>query len=186
MTIVSPGRQNVTFVSAIGATINASDTDMNNVATENGLSFTPCYTTKDLNTGTGYLLNSDGSSFDKNAQATTTVPFRPYFTGSPTNNTRSIIFGNEQEELKGEAEHGDPQDGTTGTLRIWAKKDKIYVESSLSFTEDLRVVTPAGISVATFTVKPGQTVEVDADISGMYIVHTLDGLYMRKVVVKRE
>ena len=186
VTIASPGRQNVTFVSAIGAAINASNTDMENKATYNGLTFTSCYTTKNLEAEKAYLLNGDGSSFDKNTQATTSVPFRPYFTGTPTNTTRSIIFGNEQEELKGEAEHGDPQDGTTGTLHIWAKKDKIYVESSLSFTEDLRVVTPAGISVATFTVKPGQTVEVDADFSGMYIVHTLDGLYTKKVVVKRE
>lgn len=185
VTIPSPGRQNVTFVSAIGAAIKASDTDMENKATYNGLTFTPCYTTKDLEAEKAYLLNADGSSFDKNTQATTSVPFRPYFTGTPQN-TRSIIFGNEQEELKGEAEHGDPKDGTTGTLRIWAKKDKIFVESSLNFTEDLRVVTPAGVTVATFTVKPGQTVEVDADFSGMYIVHTLDGLYTKKVVVKRE
>ena len=184
-TIASPGRQNVTFVSATGISIENSNTDMEKKATYNGFTFMPCYTTKNLETGKAYLLNADGSSFEKNTQATTSVPFRPYFTGTPQN-TRSIIFGNEQEELKGEAEHGDPKDGTTGTLRIWAKKDKIFVESSLSFTEDLRVVTPAGITVATFTVKPGQTVEVDADFSGMYIVHTLDGLYMKKVVVKRE
>ena len=59
------------------------------------------------------------------------------------------------------------------------------MESSLNFSEDLRVVTPAGITVATFTVKPGQTVEVQADFSGMYIVHTIDGLYTKKVSVKK-
>ena len=104
-------------------------------------------------------------------------------------NTRSIVFGNEQtEELKGVEEvHGDPtEEELNGGLRIWTKKDKIYVESSLTFTEDMRVVTPAGITVATFTVKPGQTVKVQADFSGMYIVHTLDGKYTKKVAVKRE
>ena len=59
------------------------------------------------------------------------------------------------------------------------------MESSLNFTEDLRVVTPAGITVASFAVKPGQTVEVQADFSGMYIVHTLDGLYTKKVAVNK-
>ena len=185
VTIASPGRQDVTFVSAIGAAIKNSDTDMDNKATEDGYCFMPCYTTKDLEAEKAYLLNADGSSFDKNDQATTSVPFRPYFTGSPTS-TRSIIFGNEQEELKGEEQHGDPtKEELNGGLRIWTKKDKIFVESSLNFSEDLRVVTPAGITVATFTVKPGQTVEVQADFSGMYIVHTIDGLYTKKVSVKK-
>ena len=59
------------------------------------------------------------------------------------------------------------------------------MESTLSFTEDVRVVTPAGITVASFSVTPGQTVEVQADFSGMYIVHTLDGLYTKKVSVRK-
>jgi hypothetical protein len=89
--------------------------------------------------------------------------------------------------LKGVEEHGDPTaEELNGGLHIYVKKDKIYVKSTLSFTEDLRVVTPAGITVATFSVKSGQTVEVQADFSGMYIVHTLDGLYTKKVAVKRE
>ena len=58
-------------------------------------------------------------------------------------------------------------------------------EATLSFTEDVRVVTPAGITVATFAVKPGKTVEVQADFSGMYSVHTLDGKYTKKVTVKK-
>jgi hypothetical protein len=59
------------------------------------------------------------------------------------------------------------------------------VESSLSFTEDVRVVTPAGITVAAFAVNPGQTMEVRPDFSGMYIVHTLDGKYTKKVAVRK-
>lgn len=114
--------------------------------------------------------------------------FRPFFTTDvPVINTRSIVFGSEQtEEQKGVEEHGDPtQEELNGGLRIWSKKDKIYVESSLRFTEDMRIVTPAGITVATFSVKSGQTVEVQADFSGIYIVHTLDGKYTKKVTVKK-
>ena len=63
---------------------------------------------------------------------------------------------------------GDPTtEELNGGLHIYVKKDKIYVKSTLSFTEDLRVVTPAGVTVATFSVKSGQTVEVQADFSGM-------------------
>ena len=117
--------------------------------------------------------------------ATSVSAFRPYFTSGPSE-TRAIIFGNEQSEQKGGEEHGDPrQDDGTGTLTIYAKNGKIFVESSLNFTEDVRIVTPAGITVSTFAVKPGQTVEVRADASGMYIVHTLDGQYTKKVAVNR-
>ena len=101
--------------------------------------------------------------------------------------TRSIVFGSSESELKGVEEHGDPTaEELNGGLRIWSKKNKIYVQSSLSYTEDMRVVTPAGITVATFSVKPGKTVEIVADFSGMYIVHTLDGLYTKKVTVKKQ
>ena len=110
--------------------------------------------------------------------------FRPFFT-SGNGNTRSILFDEEESELKGDEEHGDLLEGIGGTLNIYVRKDKIYVESSLRFAEDLRVVTPAGMTVAAFTVKPGQTVEVKADFSGMYVVHTLDGLYTRKVTVRK-
>ena len=114
--------------------------------------------------------------------------FRPFFTTDATPvNTRSIVFGSVQmEEQKGVEEHGDPtKEELNGGLRIWTKKDKIFVESSLKFTEDMRVVTPAGITVATFSVKPGQTKEIQADFSGLYIVHTLDGLYTKKVYVRK-
>ena len=58
------------------------------------------------------------------------------------------------------------------------------VESSLSYTTDVRIVTAAGITVAAFPVKAGQTVEVRADFAGMYIAHTLDGKYTKKVAVR--
>jgi hypothetical protein len=140
-----------------------------------------------------FVLNTAGNAYEANLHAagaaSKTVAlsaFRPYFT-TATAHTRSIIFGNEQlEELKGVEEHGDPRkEEINGGLRIWTKKDKIFVESTLSFTEDVRVVTPAGITVAAFDVEPGQTVEVQADFSGLYIVHTLDGLYTKKVSVKK-
>ena len=139
---------------------------------------------------TGYLMNQDGNSFDKTpAGGSAATPFRPYFEAASNSRTRTvehIIFGLSDTPI-GVEEHGDPtQDDATGTLLIYAKKSKIVVKSSLGYKTDVRVVTPAGITVAAFDVEPGQTVEVKADFSGMYIVHTLDGKYTKKVAVKRE
>ena len=189
--------QTITFASKLGAAIDVSDDEIALAISTNksdGYAFKPSYMNESLAAGTNnYTLNADGSSFDKvpaSGDATAVSAFRPYFieAPSPSRAVEQIVFGNEQtEEQKGvEEEHGDPTaEELNGGLRIWSKKDKIYVESSLSFTEDMRVVTPAGITVATFSVKPGKTVEVQADFSGMYIVHTLDGKYTKKVTVKK-
>ena len=200
--------QIVTFASPASSNepIKIGVSDDEEGVTESGLTFKPNYLNQSFKAGTStYTLHSeydsnadtkaDCSSFVKvpadPAEADTPLAaFRPYFVGTPSGSSRAveqIVFG-QTEELKGvEEEHGDPtKEELNGGLRIWTKKDKIYVESSLSFTEDMRVVTPAGITVATFSVKPGKTVEVKADFSGMYIVHTLDGKYTKKVAVKRE
>ena len=187
MTITSPGRQTVTFASELGTTIKVSDVELKPVEAS-GYKFMPNYSNTTLTVaGAGYVLAADGGSFNKNAAGDIVEPFRPYFTGAGSGSraVEQIIFGNDESELEAEEEHGDPRKGASGTLKIYTKKDKIYVQSSLSFTEDLRIVTPAGITVATFTVKPGQKVEVQADFSGIYVVHTLDGKYIKKLSVKK-
>jgi hypothetical protein len=183
-TIVSPGRQIVTFASEPGATVKVSDAEMKAADTYNGYTFRPNYQTVELPAETAYLLNADGSRFEKNATATMSLPFRPYFTASP-NNTRTITFGNEQPELKAEEDHGDPRKGASGTLNIYTKKGRIFVESSLSYTTDVRVVSPSGITVAAFAVKSGETVTVQADFSGIYVAYTLDGRYIKKLSVDK-
>ena len=192
------GAQTITFASKPGAAIAVSDDEIadaidGNTDDTNKYTFTfkANYLNKpEVESGKrAFLLNSDGSCFEKTDATTALYAFRPFFTADPAPSpTRTIIFGEgPTDEQKGVEEHGDPtKEELNGGLRIWTKKDKIYVESSLKFTEDMRVVTPAGITVATFSVKPGKTVEVQADFSGMYIVHTLDGKYTKKVAVKRE
>ncbi len=186
-------KQVITFASGTDFRIGVSEDEMENGVFKSYHSrkytFRPSYMNMSIEAGSdAFTLNSDGNSFVKvpsTGDATSVSAFRPYFTSGPSE-TRAIIFGNEQSEQKGGEEHGDPrQDDGTGTLTIYAKNGKIFVESSLNFTEDVRIVTPAGITVSTFAVKPGQTVEVRADASGMYIVHTLDGQYTKKVAVNR-
>ena len=176
-------QQTITFVSATG--IHITNSDIVTDVSEDNYIFKPNYLGKAVTDV--FMLNEDGNMYKQQTTAKAAIPFRPFFTGTNgTGETRGIIFGNVQSELKGVEEHGNPtKEELSGGLRIWTKKDKIFVESSLSFTEDVRVVTPAGITVATFSVKPGQTVEVQADFSGMYIVHTLDGLYTKKVSVRK-
>ncbi len=196
------GKQVITFASSdTGISIGVSDNEMSGVSYRIGNSnetftFMPSYMNNEMEPGT-FVMNTDGNAYKalsetaatntENKVSKTQYAFRPYFVKSAgSSNTRTIIFGNEQPEDQISEQHGDPtKEEVSGGLHIYAKKGKIYVRSSLSFTEDLRVVTPAGVTVATFTVKPGQTVEVQADFSGMYVVHTLDGQYVKKVAVKK-
>ena len=196
------GAQTITFASAVSTknepvVIAVSDDEITVMVastTYDGYTFKPSYlNSPEVTTGKhAFLLSNDGDCYNEDNVNTATaavVAFRPYFEAAPrpAGSTRTIVFGSEQPEDQIIEQHGDPtKEELNGGLHIYAKKGKIYVKSSLSFTEDLRVVTPAGVTVATLTVKPGQTVEVQADFSGMYVVHTLDGLYTRKVAVKRE
>ena len=181
--------QPIIFASDYGATIEVSDKELQPVVA-NGYRFMPSYlNTKFDEADMGYVLSADGGSFDKNAAGDVALAFRPYFLKS-TNNSRGsdgierIIFGNgSTTDLF--AISGDPKEKAHGTLNIYARKQYVIVESSLSYTTDVRIVTPAGITVAAFTIKPGQTIEVRADFSGMYVVHTLDGKYMKKVAVRK-
>lgn len=138
-----------------------------------------------------YTLSSDGSKYQLASAdgAVSPVAFRPYFmTTSGTGArpvTRSIIFNNADTELKGVEEKGDPgSDEATGTLNIYAKKHKIIVESALTYTTDVRIVNTAGITVNTFTIEPGETVETRINNAGVYIVQTDDTRYTKKLAVK--
>ena len=203
-------KQTITFASPKGTTIYVSDDEMmqKSVTNQYGNNGTPYtfvanYLNRSFEAGSNYYTlvseydgtdddtDPDCSKFVKVPATGSPTPvsaFRPFFTTDAVENlTRAIIFGNERlNEQKGAEEHGDPtKKEVNGGLRIYTKKNKIYVESSLSFTEDVRVVTPAGITVAAFAVNPGQTMEVRPDFSGMYIVHTLDGKYTKKVAVRK-
>ena len=141
-----------------------------------------------------YTLKADGSSYDlpqssagSTAPVAAPVAFRPYFTanGGARPVTRSIIFNNEDTELKGVEEKGDPRsDEATGSLMIYAKRHKIVVESALTYTTDVRIVNTAGITINVFTIEPGETIETRIYNSGVYIVLTTDGHYTKKLSVR--
>jgi hypothetical protein len=116
--------------------------------------------------------------------------FRPFFVfvKAPAGGTRTVeqIVFTRTDNGGVEEQHGDPtKEELSGGLHIWSSKGKIFVKSTLRYTVDLRVVTPAGVTVAAFAVKPDHTVEVRADFSGMYVVHTLDCRYIKKLSVRK-
>lgn len=196
--------QTVTFASATGATIAVSDEETTGEALNgykhNGYIFRPSYLNETFAAGTPYTytLAADGGSYNvipaaagsgEPAVADTKVDaFRPFFVKVPAGGTRTVeqIVFTRTDNGGVEEQHGDPtKEELSGGLHIWSSKGKIFVKSTLRYTVDLRVVTPAGVTVAAFAVKPDHTVEVRADFSGMYVVHTLDGRYIKKLSVRK-
>ena len=95
-----------------------------------------------------------------------------------------IIFSSDDSNIGGD-EKKDPRDEKIyGTLNIYPAKHKIVVESSLSYTTDVRILTPAGVTLKTFTIEPGQTIETYIVNQGVYIVQSADSHYIKKLTVR--
>lgn len=187
----NPARQSVqaiTFASASGVTIGVTDEIASGV-TLDGFTFHNNFTNREFATaGEAYLLNSDGSAYQKTAAGARVSAFRPYFTGASAARTRGIeqIVFNQGDSSFGNEDRQDPRSGEAGTLSITAEKGRIVVSSSLRYTTDVRIVNPAGISLRTFTVRPGETIETPVLFSGIYIVRSEDGIYTKKLSVMNQ
>ena len=188
--------QVITFASPEGTTIAVSDEEIAEAIAANkadGYAFTPNYLGKPMAEGY-YQLNAEGSSYEKVAGSGTpavypnAVPFRPYFTGASAARTRGVeqIVFNQGDSSFGIEDRRDPRSGEAGTLTITAEKGRIVVSSSLRYTTDVRIVNPAGVSLRTFTVRPGETIETPVLFSGIYIVRSEDGIYTKKLSVMNQ
>ncbi|MBQ6966221.1 MAG: hypothetical protein IJP82_11150 [Bacteroidaceae bacterium] len=170
-TIEHPGKQVITFASAEGITIGVSDNEMGGVSND-GYTFKPNYLNKEM-TDT-YMLNDEGSSFMKQAAATAAVPFRPYFVlasaGAKKRAAEQIVFNTVDSSFDHE-EEADPTEGESGRLTITGKKHTIIVSSLLQKEVPVRIVSVSGITIATFTIQPGETIETHVPIAGVYIVN---------------
>ena len=198
------GEQTITFVSAQGETIHESDDEVGTPVTYGGRTYT--FRTNYLNqafvagTVDTYVLNAEGSSYDVVPAASTdpevTVDdtevsaFRPYFTvatassgGDARQKTRSIVFGQADGKL-GVEEQPDLRGEDNYSLSIYAKRKKIVVESNLREITEVRIVNTAGITINTFDIEPGETVTTRINNSGVYIVQTTDGRYIKKLAVR--
>ena len=193
-------KQTITFASPTGTIIRVSDQEMDGVS-KNGFTFKPNYLNMAFKAGTdNYTLKADNgsnaSSFEKvpaagNSSATPVADtplaaFRPYFTAStaPARATRSIMFkeGDATELLDPDETHQSADE--PGTLSARAGRHRITVKSTLNYTTDVRIVNTAGQTIAKMTLQPGDVIETRVNLSGVYIVQSEDGQFVKKLAVK--
>ena len=186
--INAPNAQPIIFVSADNASIAVSDDELAGaVAVAGGYQYCSAYASKKLAAGS-FMLNTDGSKYLQQGE-TTTIPFRPYFVPG-TSGTRSSDHP-KKAILIGEAS-SKPKGSTTAIQQVYADDDlivkggkkKIKVESELHHTTDVRIVTPAGMTLTTYAIEPGETIETRVETAGVYIVYGDNGKYVKKVIVK--
>ncbi len=134
------------------------------------------------------MLDMDGDSYDKTVATTTPVPFRPYFaektSASGSRVTRSIIFSNDENSDMPHEEYSDGDIDDTGKLIVKTSRLKIDVKSTLKETVNVRILTMNGITINTFALEPGQTVETRLSNAGVYIVQSADGKLLKKLTVR--
>jgi len=58
------------------------------------------------------------------------------------------------------------------------------VESTLSQDTPVSITNSAGITFASFTIQPGETIETPVPMTGVYILRAAGGRYNKKVSVK--
>ena len=188
------GQQTITFASAANVSIGISDDEVNGIAAD-GYTFMPNYMNKALK---GYHMNTVGDRFEKGMSTTepaeeiavTTVPFRPYFVATPTNpspaprraDAQYIIFDRTGSSFA--IDDDDPSDELAGELAFSTKPRKLITTSSLRHATDVRIFSTSGQSIASFTIQPGETIETDIPVAGVYIIRAANGRYTKKFALK--
>ena len=184
-------KQVITFASNKGESISGSAAAVG--VNKDGYTFKPNYLSKEVK---GYFMNTEGNSFDK-AMSTTepatevavaTVPFRPYFIKTPSQSpaprraaVKSIVFDSSESSF---AIGDEPSDELAGELTFSTKPRKLVTTSSLHQPADVRVYNVSGVAISAFTIQPGETVETDITVAGVYIIRAANGRYLKKLALK--
>ena len=191
-------RQIITFASAENAPIGVSDKEMDGVEA-NGFVFKPNYLKETLisvaegeeqDKPRSYYLNATGDAYvDEGEGEITVVPFRPYFETANQGNARSlysvrqIVF--DREENTSFFEDRDPSENDAdGALTFYVRGVVIGVQSTLSTDVPVQIVSTSGLTLATFTIHSGETIETPVPTTGVYIIRANGGKFNRKVTVK--
>ena len=153
--------------------------------------YVPNYSNKKFATaGKSYVMNANGDSYVINVADATVGAFRPYMVKAETiagtrgasknvKDAEQIEFDIKETQFKPE----EKIDRFDGTLNIYGKKGKIVVQSSLRYTVEVSIYTPAGVKLFAFPVPAGETVEQRVNSKGVYIVNSDDGQHVKKVIV---
>ena len=182
-------KQTISFVSDTGIMIGVSDDELTGVD-DDGYAFVPNYMSKKVD---GYLMNGAGNSFDVTpAGGAMTVPFRPYFiaAASPApahhrSKVQSILFDNDDSSFA----FGDDKDPSgdnfgEGDLVITIRQHAVSVTSSLRHEADVRIINMSGLTIANFTIQPGETIDTNIGVAGVYMVRADGGRIQKKLAVR--
>lgn len=71
-----------------------------------------------------------------------------------------------------------------GGLQFFTKRRVIGVTSTLREAADVRIYSTTGNTIAAFTVQPGETIERDIPIAGVYIIRADKGRITKKLALK--
>ena len=177
-------KQVITFASKPNVGIKVSDDEIavaKAAFTKNGtgddktfnFSFVPTYLKQTLTVDKDYALNADGNAFNKVAGTVTSVPFRPYFTAESAPKTgvkqmlpAYIVFSGVNNELEEE-----PETALNGSIDIYSRGLKIYTTSHMMSPTTVRIIGLNGITINTFVIEPGKTIETPVNAPGVYIVN---------------
>ena len=175
--------QTISFVSDTGISISADDLSGKD---EDGYCFMPNYMSK-TPAGTYYTMDAVGDKFvQPTGPAAGVVPFRPYFVvGTSTPAPASTIYFDDDNSSFAIGDE-DPSEGEVGegALTFTVGRRKITVTSSLRRDADVRIVNVGGLTIANYTIQPGETITTDIPVSGVYIVHAANGRYQKKLAVR--
>ena len=195
-------KQIITFASPTGTTIRVSDTEKAGVK-HGDYTFCPSYLNERFESASYYTLhssydsNSDGvgdcSAYRKvSGEGADQYAFRPYFkyvvagargvTRGDGSMAQYIIFDDNDSEIK--KEEPIQADDSFEDLIVNGGRKVIVVKSSLHEENEVNIVNMAGVTLAAFTIQPGETITTNVALTGVYIVRTTDGRYTKKVLVR--
>ncbi len=182
-------KQVVSFASEPAITIGVSDDELT-ATVQNGYLFMPNYMSKNIE---GYLMNNVGNSFtvtpDGGAAA---VPFRPYFVAaagpSPAprrSEVKSIIFDSDDSSFAFGGDK-DPSGNNLGEgdLLFTVHPHRLDVSSTLHHAADVRIVNAGGLTIANFTIQPGETIDTNITVAGVYVVRADGGRIQKKFAIR--
>ncbi len=176
-------KQTISFVSKPEITIGVSDDETSTSAID-GYKFMPNYMSKKV---VGYLMNQDGNSFNITPNGgSAAVPFRPYFVTDPSSGvkemTRSIAF--DTSIAFGEDKDPSGDDFGEGNLVFTIHNRTLCVTSTLKNEADVHIYSVSGLLITTFTIQPGETVNTNIPVAGVYIIRAANGRIQKKIAIK--
>ena len=93
-----------------------------------------------------------------------------------------IIFDDNDSEIK----KNEPiqEEEKLENLIVNGGRKVVVVKSNLREEKEVNIVNMAGVTLAAFTIQPGETITTNVALTGVYIVRTTDGRYTKKVLVR--